>query len=102
MGSIQFNINKGEKRVIPNVQLWRLMRVSGKSGINMQNSRQRLPMIFGRAYLAVFPLPHCPSRNLGHLRQFWLGQIGLDSLSMKLVPQYFDIDWNQLSRTKSP
>jgi hypothetical protein len=65
------NINKGYKHVNPNAQLWRLMRVRSKSRINMKYSRQCLPMSFGRAYLAVFPLPHYNSPELNPIKGLW-------------------------------
>ena len=66
-----------------------------------QDVDQRLPVIFGGAGVAVFPLPHCPGGNPSLLSHFPLVQIGFNALQMEMIAQCFRIDGNELSRAKS-
>jgi hypothetical protein len=59
------------------------------------------PKVTCNTRMAVFPLPHCPSRNPRDLSHFGLGQVRFKALRKEVVAQGFDIDWNQLSRAKS-
>jgi hypothetical protein len=69
--------------------------------IQIQNATQRLPMMFGRADKAMFPLPHRPHRNPGLLRHFRLGQVRFNALQKQVVAKGFDIDGNELPATIS-
>jgi hypothetical protein len=48
-------------------------------GIRAQDANQRLPVIFGGANLAVFPLSHRPHGNPGFCSHFRLRKIGFDA-----------------------
>ena len=58
-------------------------------------------MIFARASVAVFPLPHHTNRNPGFCSHFRLGKVGLDALQVEMIAQRFGIDGDELSGAKS-
>jgi hypothetical protein len=64
-------------------------------------SRQCLPVTFGGAGVAVFPLPHRPRGNPAFGSHFRLCKVGFNALQQEMVAQRFGIDWNELSGAKS-
>ena len=84
-----------------NTPLWRWVSGFLERRIQPQNVCQHMPMIFGGAYKAVFPLPHRPRRNPCFYRHFGLCKIGFDALQQEVISCGFRIDGNELSRAKS-
>ena len=72
-----------------------------ESGIQFQDARQYLPMLFGGTRVAMFPFPHRPRRNSRFCGHFRLGKVGFDAFQKKMVAQRFRVDGDELSGAKS-